>query len=119
MPLQNEEQQSMLCLIQQIGLYKELLAQVNYQNQLLTRDITMKQQQQQQQNNMGQFGGNMNFMGMGTTNTGINMNPLNNANNIGNSGFGGLGNMGLAGLGNNINSMDVMSMQNMIGSTTS
>lgn len=34
-----------MCLIQQIGLYKELLSQVTYQNQLLSRDITFKQQQ--------------------------------------------------------------------------
>jgi hypothetical protein len=40
---QNEDQQSIVCLMQQIELYKELLAQVTYQNQLLSRDITIKQ----------------------------------------------------------------------------
>ena len=48
---QNEDQPSLLCLMQQIELYKELLAQVTYQNQLLSRDISIKQPP------MGSFGG--------------------------------------------------------------
>lgn len=47
----NEDQQSVMCLMQQIELYKELLAQVTYQNQLLSRDIGIKQSP------MGSFGG--------------------------------------------------------------
>lgn len=34
-----QEQQSMICLLQQINLYRELLAQVTYQNQLLGRNM--------------------------------------------------------------------------------
>jgi hypothetical protein len=101
LPLQNEEQQSIVCLIQQIGLYKELLSQVTYQNQLLSRDITYKQQ-----NNLGQFGNmpGMNFMG--------GMNPMNigNMNNL-----SSLGN----NMGNGINSlgnMSSMSSQNLTNS---
>jgi len=40
--------------MQQIGLYKELLSQVTYQNQLLSRDINFKQQQN------SNIGGNIN-----------------------------------------------------------
>lgn len=36
---QLQEQQSMLCLMQQINLYRELLTQVTYQNQLLGRNL--------------------------------------------------------------------------------
>ena len=36
---QLQEQQSMLCLLQQINLYRELLTQVTYQNQLLGRNL--------------------------------------------------------------------------------
>lgn len=75
-PLQNEDQQSIISLVQQIGLYKELLSQVTYQNQLLSRDISMRQNipmnqmkypQQDQyssalQNLQGGLG-SMNFMG--------------------------------------------------------
>jgi len=72
LPLQNEEQQSIMCLIQQIGLYKELLSQVTYQNQILSRDINFKQQgnyntmpQMGQMGQMGQYAGmGMNYMGM-------------------------------------------------------
>jgi hypothetical protein len=97
LPLQNEEQQSIVCLIQQIGLYKELLSQVTYQNQLLSRDITYKQQQNAMNslsqlkypNDLSQFSNNMqnlqgiNFLG------GMN-NPLGSMatampNNLGNS----------------------------------
>ena len=66
---QSEEQQSIITLMQQVGLYKELLQQVAYQNQLLSRDISMRQQQQQQNtpNNMKYpqegFGNNMQGMG--------------------------------------------------------
>lgn len=52
MPIQNEEQQSIVCLLQQVGLYKELLAQITYQNQMLSRDMTLKQTMGQQ--GMGQ-----------------------------------------------------------------
>lgn len=38
-PPQVQEQQSMMCLLQQISLYRELLAQVTYQNQLLGRNL--------------------------------------------------------------------------------
>ena len=36
---QLHEQQSMLCILQQINLYRELLTQVTYQNQLLGRNL--------------------------------------------------------------------------------
>jgi hypothetical protein len=70
-PLQNEEQQSIICLIQQTALYKELLSQVSYQNQLLSRDISIKRQNaamnqlQYSNGDMTQYNnfGGMNFMG--------------------------------------------------------
>ena len=79
MPMQTEEQQSIISLMQQIGLYKELLSQVSYQNQLLSRDISARQPNaslkfpsqldQTQPQQQGQFGGGMqgvgNFMSMG------------------------------------------------------
>ena len=40
---QMQEQQSMLCLLQQINLYRELLAQVTYQNQILGRNVGQSQ----------------------------------------------------------------------------
>lgn len=66
LPMQNEEQQSIMCLIQQIGLYKELLSQVTYQNQILSRNINFKQQgNYSAMPQMSQYGGmGMNFMGL-------------------------------------------------------
>lgn len=66
--------------MQQIELYKELLAQVTYQNQLLSRDISIKQNHP-----MSTFGGmqGMNYhhmgqmAGMGFGNQGMNANPIN------------------------------------------
>mgnify|MGYP006897144555 CR=1 FL=1 len=117
-PLQNDDQQSILCLVQQVSLYKELLAQISYQNQLLSRDINIKQQQQ---GNMSQFGGgnNMNYMnlpGMEMSNSGVNnnmnslgtMNSMNNLNNLNN----------LSSLANSMGNMNLQSLQpNMINST--
>jgi hypothetical protein len=40
---QLQEQQSMLCLMQQINLYRELLSQVTYQNQLLGSNVNSSQ----------------------------------------------------------------------------
>jgi hypothetical protein len=82
LPMQNEEQQSIMCLIQQIGLYKELLSQVTYQNQILSRDINFKQQgNYNAMPQMGQYGGmGMNFMGI---------NPM---------GMQGMGMMGMQGM---------------------
>lgn len=40
---QLQEQQSMVCLLQQINLYRELLAQVTYQNQLLGSNVSSNQ----------------------------------------------------------------------------
>ena len=44
---QLQEQQSMLCLLQQINLYRELLTQVTYQNQLLGRNLGSGQMMQE------------------------------------------------------------------------
>lgn len=128
MPLQNEEQQSIVCLIQQIGLYKELLSQVTYQNQLLSRDITYKQQQNAMSslsqlkypNDLNQFAPNlqnmqnmqgMNFLG------GMN-NPLAGMSSMGNnpSMSGSMSGMGssLAGLNNNLG-MGLSGVSNMQG----
>ena len=72
MPMQTEEQQSIISLMQQIGLYKELLSQVSYQNQLLSRDISARQpntqikmpsQMEQGQPGQGQFGAGVQGMG--------------------------------------------------------
>ena len=43
-PLPSDDPNSIVCLLQQINLYKELLSQVTYQNELLSRDIHLKQQ---------------------------------------------------------------------------
>jgi hypothetical protein len=40
---QVQEQQSMLCLMQQINLYRELLSQVTYQTQLLGNNVNSSQ----------------------------------------------------------------------------
>ena len=114
LPLQNEEQQSIVCLIQQIGLYKELLSQVTYQNQLLSRDITYKQQQSAMNslsqlkypNDLNQFSGSMqNLQGMQGINFlgGMN-NPLGGMPNMSNSmGNGSMTmNTNLPGMGNNL-----------------
>ena len=72
MPMQTEEQQSIISLMQQIGLYKELLSQVSYQNQLLSRDISARQpnaqikmpsQLEQSQPGQGQFATGVQGMG--------------------------------------------------------
>ena len=90
-PLQSEDQQSIVCLVQQIGLYKELLAQISYQNQLLARDINFKQQGnmnhqlQSSPMNMNNF---MNMPGMDMG--GMNMNGM---PGLGSS-MGGMGNLG-------------------------
>lgn len=118
MPLQTEEQQSILCLIQQISLYKELLSQVTYQNQLLSRDITFKQQQQnvmQQHSAMGQFGGmqGMNYLGgLG----GMNLGNLGNLGNMGNLNAmnNGMNNNGMNNM-NNLSSLSGVS-QGLLGS---
>lgn len=72
LPPPNDDQQSIVCLIQQVNLYKELLSQVTYQNQLLTRDITFKQQQQQMQG--------LNYL---QAMNGMNINGLSNLGGIG------------------------------------
>ena len=92
--------------MQQIGLYKELLAQVTYQNQLLSRDITYKQQQEQAMNSLGQLKYPHNNL------AGFNMQNLNylggmNAN---------MGMAGLGGLGNAVSNLQNMqNMSNMAG----
>lgn len=105
-PLQNEEQQSIICLIQQINLYKELLAQVNYQNQLLTRDITYRQQNAMSMNQMRNPHNDMSQYG--------NLNYLGNMN----SQLGGLGSQ-LGGLGSQLGGMNSqmggLNMQNLPG----
>jgi hypothetical protein len=40
---QQQEHYSMLCLMQQINLYRELLAKVTYQNQLLGSNVNSNQ----------------------------------------------------------------------------
>jgi len=118
--------------MQQIGLYKELLSQVTYQNQLLSRDINYKQQnssnnvssninslssigQPKYSHNEIPFGGlaggmsNLNFLG------GMNLNSWNNSNNHNNMpglGFQGMGN----GLGlNMMNSNPFSYVDNLFG----
>ena len=121
-PLQNDDQQSILCLAQQVSLYKELLAQISYQNQLLSRDINMKQQ-----GNMPQFGGgnNMNYMnlpGMEMSNSGVNnsnMNSLGNMNNMNNmNSMNSMNNLNnLSNLANSMGNMNLQSLQsNMLNS---
>lgn len=102
-----------MSLIQQIGLYKELLSQVTYQNQLLSRDITFKQQQHNAMNSLSQlkyphndisqFNNShpaINFMGLNNNNSiGIGMNS--SSNNLGLSNLQNLQNLSnLAGLSN-------------------
>lgn len=127
LPLQNEEQQSIVCLIQQIGLYKELLSQVTYQNQLLSRDITYKQQQNAMNSlsqlkypsDLNQFSSNMqNLQGMQGMNFlgGIN-NPLGSMatampNAMGNSAMAMNSNM--PGMGNNLG-MGLSNLQGLQG----
>ena len=90
----SEDQQSIVCLIQQVNLYKELLSQVTYQNKLLTRDISFKHQ-----NPMSQFAGmqNLNYLNaMG----GLNLNGLGNLAALGNLGpMGGMGGAGMPNMG--------------------
>jgi hypothetical protein len=127
LPLQNEEQQSIVCLIQQIGLYKELLSQVTYQNQLLSRDITYKQQQNAMNslsqlkypNDLSQFSSNMqNLQGMQGMNFlgGMN-NPLGSMatampNSMGNSNMNM--NSSLSGMPNNMG-MGLSNLQGLSG----
>lgn len=105
MPLQSEEQQSIVSLIQQIGLYKELLSQVTYQNQLLTRDISFKQVNSQ--HNMGQFGqmGGMNFLNSMAGMQGANGMQGNSLPGMQSNGLSTIQGNGMSGMSNNMNVM--------------
>jgi hypothetical protein len=93
-PLPSDDPNSVVCLIQQINLYKELLSQVTYQNQLLSRDIQLKQQSPMQP--FGTIPGlnflnsmSMNPMAMGMGNLGglPGMNPLSSVPSVMGNGF--------------------------------
>lgn len=111
MPIQNEEQQSIVCLLQQVGLYKELLAQITYQNQMLSRDMTIKQAMGQQA--MGQ-------QGMGQQTMGQQAMGQQQAHTMGQQLMGhqypgmNLSYMGLPGMGVDMSNMN--SMANQMGS---
>jgi hypothetical protein len=135
MPLPNEEQQSIMGLIQQIALYKEMLSQATYQNQILSRDV--KQQQSafgglggmKFGHEMQQFAGlpNMGYMGglnMGGMMQGMQNNLQNIQNNLQTNLQNNLQNnmqnnhnlqnnlQGLQGMGNNLSTSNMQAMQN-------
>ena len=86
-----------------------MLSQVTYQNQLLSRDITFKQQQQ---NPMAQFGG---LQGLNYLNglNGLNLNNLGALGNLAN--LGGLSSSGMSGM-NNMSSLSGVP-QGMMGNS--
>ena len=115
-PLQNDDQQSILCLVQQVSLYKELLAQISYQNQLLTRDINNKQQGNMPHHYGG--GNNMSYMNLPGMEMSNNNNGMNSLGNMNMNNLNTLNN--LASITNNMANMNLQSLNpNMLNSNFS